>query len=271
MKNLILILLLLIFGSSTFAQVGRVTFVKGSVKQAKGRQVRPNDQVNTTEKLTFEKGAAIKFRTREGEFVVDKITILTTIALNDKSKVQAANRINVEGKRGEMLANYTEIMRYFSAGGTKDSPKPMLVIGKGKYPILDTKFRMNESQFFVITYRYKGETINKKLMNEGNTLFLDSTIFTIDSKSIQPEEAKEIKLNFYDTAKGEMTFFTQIKPVFVSEATIKLEIAAIVNTMEGEKATAILEEVLSHLKDSYGEPDVADVKAILVKEHGLKF
>ena len=51
---------------------------------------------------------------------------------------------------------------------------------------VETRLPVDENHFFFATYNHNGETINKKLSTNGNTLIFDRSIYTIDGHAIRP-------------------------------------------------------------------------------------
>ena len=266
-------LLFVLLAMFTGGETARVTFVKGLVKTKTGRAVRVNDALKTDETVELAPNAILRFRTKKGTFFVkaDELKPVNGKRMLALNKATTAQKINVEGKRGEILANYQALQKYFSGNGSPNAPKPFLVIGTGKYTIAIDDYTQNENNFFVINYNYKGEVINKKLNYEGKQLILDKSVFTVEGNPINPDEVSNIKLNFYRATEGTMTFITQMHPVIVEKDLIAEEIKAIVSETDQTTPLSILEEVMQHLLAVYGEPDEVDVKKILTEQHNLKF
>ena len=75
--------------------------------------------------------------------------------------------------------------------------------------VVEVPVSQNEHRFFYLSYRYYGETINKKLAAEDTTgscsaFVIDRSIFTIDGEPISPFDT-DISIYFMDADAGTST------------------------------------------------------------------
>ncbi|HSZ24613.1 MAG TPA: hypothetical protein VK766_02790, partial [Cytophagaceae bacterium] len=120
-------------------------------------------------------------------------------------------------------------------------------------------FQINQSQFFFIRYKWSGETINKKLFIEKDSLLLEADeIFKVDGRLILPGEIQGVSLHY---KKG--TTVTEIGPFTISfpdESVVKEMIMAF-KKHTSSKGEDFIEEVVSLMYDMYGKTDKNNVRA----------
>jgi len=152
---------------------------------------------------------------------------------------------------------------------------------EGKYVIIDkvkiripSEFPMNDSSFFYISYKYKGETVNKKLSYIDDTLIIDrSELLTIDNKPIPNPYITDMKLIYLTKDREENSikniFINKFNPVFPKPEELKEEIAIILDSMSDKSREQKINEVFSFINDFYGKPDKKNLEIWLKKEFGL--
>src|ERR1700741_4610766 len=97
---------------------------------------------------------------------------------------------NVSSRSGSII-NVVDLQNMFTGN--------FVVLGKMRMHINKDNFPMNESNFFFLRYKYKGEDINKKLANEGEKLIFDKEqILMVDGKPITGPDSPEYKLYYSD-------------------------------------------------------------------------
>jgi hypothetical protein len=278
----VLSVLLLLSTAWLPVEVAVVTFVRGIITNTRtNMKLRIGDRVFSTDRLLFTAGASLSCRMPgKGAFVMDARGIKPEAGgklLASVSEAQAATKFNLAGKKGGTFATPQEVIDYFSAGGTPDAPKPLLVLGQARYAIASAEFPQGESTgFFFISYDYPTEAgpVLKKLAYEGQELLLDEGLFSINGTPIDPEQVGRMQLFFLKVAqpKSQKIYLTDVKPVFASEADVAEQAKAVAEALgEGATAQEILDAVLDHLANVYGLPDNHDVKALLSRELGLAF
>lgn len=72
---------------------------------------------------------------------------------------------------------------------------------------VETKLPVDDNRFFFATYDYNGETINKKLVGDGNALVFDRSLYTIDGKAIEPFDVT-LSVWYLDRTAGTKTLVT---------------------------------------------------------------
>ncbi len=144
----------------------------------------------------------------------------------------------------------------------------------GKYVIIDkvilkigtTEFPMNENQFFYISYKYKGENVNKKLSFINDSLIIDrKELLTIDGQPIPNPNITDMEIKYLDkTQNNKNILISTFLPVFPDLNTLKEEINMIIDSFHDKNNDQKIKEIISYINDFYGKPDKENL------EHWLK-
>lgn len=134
---------------------------------------------------------------------------------------------------------------------------------------LDDSYTHNYAhQYFVVSYRYEGETIRRKISfdPEHPYLTISNKIFASSGEYIDPSQVDNIELYLFDTADQKAKKISNLKITsLLSEATVQElrvlvdGIRAYTNNDEG----LLLLEVRSHIAEFYGQIRDAAVERYL--------
>lgn len=147
----------------------------------------------------------------------------------------------------------------------------------GKYVVLDRQyltinednFPMDDSHFFFLRYKYKGETINKKLSFSGDTLFIDKkNLYAVDGNPIPSPDNTEITL-FY--MKGtEYVLINIFDLIFPDTEQLKKEVQIILDELKDKPFKEKFTEVSSYINELYGKVYQINLLSWLEDNLGLK-
>ncbi len=114
------------------------------------------------------------------------------------------------------------------------------------YEVSPTAYPINDNQFFYANYQYRGESINKRLLAENNTLLLlKSQFFAVDGQPIDPSAVSQMVLYYYDMAEETATEITDMKLVPVSDEALTALQEAVADLPEENRIAALTEYVNS--------------------------
>lgn len=209
----------------------------------------------------FVSGTPLSFSTQQSRAaIVSKLKGRFVISPSSKGQVKILPAANNVSSRAGALINLIDIKNHFSGD--------YLVIGKMELEIGEDVFPQNESNFFYLTFNYKGELIRKKLGFEGNKLILDKNeIFKVDGESI-PVEKYDMTL-FYREGKTSRTI-GEFSPVFPDLTELKTEVQIILEEFSDKKDDSKIEEVTAYLNEFYGKPHKDNLSKWLKSEFDLK-
>ncbi|UKN01498.1 hypothetical protein K6119_17375 [Paracrocinitomix mangrovi] len=226
---------------------GKIVFVKSNKEMKRG------DTYIAGTTLNFEtsKSRAAVINESKGRFVLTG---------NSRGKVRVLPAANNISARGGALLNAVDLKNHFE-GRYLILDRTELEIGRGTFP-------MNDSQFFYLTYPYKGEEIAKQLPYNDNKLIFDKTeIFKVDGNPI-PVEEKEMTLYYRQNGKG--TKVNSFTPVFPDLLDLKEEVLLILESLESKSFDEQKKEVSAHLNEFYGKVNMTDLTVWMEKEFKKK-
>lgn len=130
------------------------------------------------------------------------------------------------------------------------------------FEVSSSAYPMNDDRFFYLSYTYRGEAINKKLSNDGQSLkFIKSEIYKVDDVPISPEDITGMELYYYDAVKGEAQLVTAPQLVSISTDEL-LALQASVGAGSGEDSASALLEFINSL---YGKCTAEALAGALAK------
>lgn len=261
-RTFLLIIVCAVTHSSIAQNVYYVLSVKGIVKLAKTKAaLKPNDQISDKDAILFSAPTDMMavVSTRSGRMILrPKPTAKSSELMCVVSDILKPGTGRLSARAGS-ITNIIELKRYFG----NDS---LNILGTGKVWVSPAAYPMNADNFFFVRYQWKGETINKKLSVERDTLLLSTNdIYKVDGKAILSKDVKDTKL-FYKqgTAVSEIGPFTVSFP----EETAVKQLVTSFKDHSSLKGTQFLDELTPLLKDIYGKTDKDNVRAWLKKNVG---
>lgn len=236
---------------------------RGTVKVKKtGAVVKVNDQISDKDVLLFSSpnDALAVISTKNGRMILKpKPTAKSSELVCVVSEILNPGTGRLSARAGK-INNVIELKKYFG----EDS---LLILGTSRVWISPSAFIMDASNFFFVRYTLNGETINKKLSFDKDSLILNAAeIYKVDGKSVLASEVKEAKL-FYKSAAtaSELCPFT-IR--FAEEESAKATVSSFKKN-SSSKGDEFLQELYPLLKDIYGgNTDKENVRLWVLKNIG---
>ena len=236
--------------------------IKGTVKlKNTGAVLMTNSQISEKDALLFSTptDAVAVISTKSGRMILkpkpnakasELVCIVSEILNPGTGRLSA---------RAGLINNAMDMNNYFSI----DS---LTILGSTKVWISPTSFPMNDANFFFVRYTWKGETINKKLSFEKDSLILNANdIYKVDGNSISAREVTSP--NLYYRKGNEAIPMCPFNISFADEASLK-EMTIAFKKHSTKKGNDFLEEFKSLLKDIYGNTDKDNVRFWLKKTIG---
>jgi hypothetical protein len=137
----------------------------------------------------------------------------------------------------------------------------------------ESLFPLAESRFFYINYTYNGESINKKLPQDGQlVLLVRNDIFSIDEKPIDEDSVTQFGLFYYSAERqtsekiSSIQFNLETNDKYVDEIALLLEKPGFQNKPEEE-----LERALSNYwQYKYGYIDIRTIRSLIYQAKSAK-
>ena len=228
---------------------GRILFVK------KGTDMKMGD--------VYIAGTSLRFITTTSRAAVMNKSVRFVIQSNAKGKVKVLPATSNVTSRAGALINLIDLQNHFSGRYLMfDSEK--LQIGKEAFP-------MDKQHFFYVKYKYKEESIAKRLDYENNYLKINKEdLFKVDGKSIKVEE-KEMTLYYRNDIEKKSFKINTFIPVFPDLEILKMEVTVLLSESGKLTSDQKLVQVTSYLNEFYGKPQKDNLINWLEKEFDLKF
>ena len=256
-KYCILILILAIAGiQNVFAQnIYFVLNTKGNVKIKKtGKLIKTNDQISDKDILVFGSmtDAVAVISSKNGRMVLrPKASTKSSEFVCVVSEILNPGTARLSSRAGN-ITNQIELKKFFS----DDS---LHILGSIKVWISPQAFPMNTDNFFFVRYTWNGQTINKKLSSNQDSLFISSSdLYKVDGKNIIASETSNVSLHY---KKGTSSLLICPFTISFLEEMQTKEIILSFKKNSNYKEDDFIKELISLLKDIYGNTDKENVKA----------
>ncbi len=222
-----------------------------------GTYLKKGSKVSESAKLKFETtGArAAVLSSSRGRFIIQKNS--TSNQQSDLAYTLSSVISPVRGRlstRAGGINNKLDFEKHFSEG-------PIAIVGNSyRVAISPRAYPMNEKKFFYAQYSYNGERINKKLTNAGDSLMIEvSSFYSIDEISIDPNQASDTQLFYYDSESQESTLITSLNFAIVS----KEEVESLSGAFSEMPKDQLADTVLELINDLYGRCSRQDLMKAL--------
>lgn len=166
---------------------------------------------------------------------------------------------NISTRSGAML-NKVDLENYFCG--------EFVIIDKIYIKISDEIFKMNNKNFFYISYRYKDEDINKKLTYSNDTLIIDrSELFTIDGWPITNPNISNMELFYFNGEnKSVKQRINNFNPIIPDPDELINEINVILESLSDKSKENIIKQTSIYINEMYGKIDQSNVEKWLNKK-----
>lgn len=255
------------------ALIALVAFNFPSMKDDNYKVIKVNGQivVTSTGKAlasgdVFKENTPLDFNSPEAKATVINAEkgrfILTSQAKSSKASnlIPAINNI---ASRGGAILTIIDMQNLFAGN--------FCVINKMKVKIAAPDYKMSKDNFFYVSYKYNGESINKPLAYDGDSLVIDKAeLYKVDGKPITAPDDTQVTLYFRDNVKKTAKTISTFNLVFPNENELKDEIKIIIGELKNKNASQKTDEVLSYLNEFYGKADRDNVQPWLQKNFAVK-
>ncbi|GEM_PF-5279416 len=168
--------------------------------------------------------------------------------------------VSLKGKGDDYLET---LGLYFAANLDVTAPRPFLIIDQLKYEIDEDELPVQENFLFVMTYQYKGETINKKLEYANAKLLIADYIYTVEGESISADDISDIKLWFFDMSSGSKHLIGHFLPVVAERATLVEQLVHLKSQFPKLNSEELLHQVfIPFVFEFYGKVDEEELKKV---------
>ncbi|TAF66021.1 MAG: hypothetical protein EAZ55_07345 [Cytophagales bacterium] len=201
-KQSLLFLFALLFFTVAKAQTYYFVQVQGTITDlTTGKAIIKGSQVSATSKLKLSPGAkAIVMSSTQGRFnMPDPVKPVQTEIVTFVKDVLSPIKTNAQAStRGDEEKNGIIDFKNYLASGA------LFVLGNTYTLRVDANlFPMNDDKRFVISYKYNGANVGKKVPYQTDVITLDKkTMFEKDGNAINPEEVAPITLLYYSSLQN---------------------------------------------------------------------
>ncbi len=255
-----LILTFFLFAISLNAQTNyKVIKVNGTIHYTRtGSSMNLGDVFPDNENLKFESASsrAAVINPEKGRFILTPESS-SQLSGAKSNFLPAMSNIST---RGGALNSLNDIQNQFTG--------PVSILYKASWHINPYQFPMDENSFFYLQYQYKGETINKKLEFEENSLvFLREEILKIDEQSITGLDNPSSILYYYSSEGSQ--YISSFELIFPEMDMLKSETEIILGELTDAEYSLKVNELSGYIFEFYGKPDKEDVMLFLEKDFSL--
>ncbi len=249
-------------------EVYHILHVKGKViLKNSGENVKTGDKIKANAEIVFgsKSDLVIALGNKKGRFVIKpdpEASAESELSTFLKDVVSAAS-----GKlstRGATL-NLLDLSNHFQG-------EYLVLGGRAKIVMNPKAFDMADGSFFFLRYAYDGETINKKLSHNGDTLLFDrDEIFQIDGKPIPKEKVGEMEFFYFEKEWEFPRKISQMIMHFPDDEEVKPGVGILVEELKssGTEQDQIIDEVEAYLSDIYGRVHPGNLKSWLKLHYDL--
>lgn len=231
-------------GSRVVAQDIYVLQTKGTVTNAAGKKLMPNDLLQPNDKLRFSSltDAVAVVSSKNGRFIIKP-----GAAKNESEFVAIVKDALVPGmkklsSRSGAINNVVDLRTRLQGR--------VLLLSTMHLPLSKSAFPMSAESFFFIKYRYNGEDINKKLSFVQDTLVIvRDELYAVDGKAIDP--AATSALGLYYLRGKDVQHISNIEFITPDLQSLRQEVSLLQKSLNGQKFNRD-QEVLLYLTEFYG-------------------
>jgi hypothetical protein len=259
MKNILIILLL--FGTTFLkAQDYTAIHVIGKIYMPdKKAYLQRGDKISENDKLQFQSAdaKAAMLSTSKGRYVIQKDAAVST---SDNSLSYALKSIIMPVK-GQMSTRSGGINNSMDFQKQLGSETIAWIGDQYSVNVSPSSYPTNDSKFFYVSYSYKGESINKMIApGQDQLVFIKNDLYSVDDNTIEPAEAKEMVLYYYDAESEEATFVSPLKFRVVTAQELKSLESSIPISIIGDEKLQMLHDFITSL---YGKCDISQISEVL--------
>ena len=259
--SFLLLLIIIIYVPNLLSQENyRVIKVNGQIIYVNtGNNMSQGDVFSEDENLSFgtQNSRAAVINPSTGRFILTPENY-DDLSSGNSNFLPAMSNLST---RGGAINNLADLQSQFT--------DYLTIFHSASYHINPNAFPMNDNSFFYLTFKYKGEDINKKLDFKGTKLTLArETILKVDGQPVQEIEFPIFTLYYLDD--GEQNLISDFAIIFPEPEEINPEIQIIIDESKGKSYNAIVNDISGYVFEFYGKPDKEDVMYYLEKEFGLK-
>jgi|GEM_PF-1963346 len=203
----------------------------------------------------FKKNNALTFgSTKDFVVVMDEKKACFTLQPDGSLRQYVAKSLSVpiDTRRGDILNDLQ--LRWF----LRQHDSLLLLNGRFSLVLGQEAFPMDDNHFFYLEYRWKGNTIPKKLGFRKDTLFIDAKeLYKVDEKPIDPVEVGEqYFIRYYDAKTNSSVGYPDaVQPIYIirpNEEELKKEVQVLLKASQGKDIKTRTLQIDDYLKRFYG-------------------
>ncbi|GAB4395807.1 MAG: hypothetical protein OHK0053_06680 [Microscillaceae bacterium] len=215
---------------------------------------------------------AALFNPEKGLFVLRPTKVLggSTRAMEDefwaKENMQTLQTVSLS--RSQLIQNERDLLAHFSEG-------QYFIFGGSIKLIISPKYLpLGPDKYFMIKYVHQGQTIEKRLPYQQDTLFIiQDSIFQSGNTRINAQQARDFEIFYYDTHQKTAQKLSHFFPVFLNDAQLEQEIGPMIRALQARElsAEALADNIIAYFNEFYeARPVKPDVMDWLLEKYGIR-
>ncbi len=237
-----------------------ITFAQARTQDYKVIHIKGDIEAESTHKnlargTAFGETEKFQYKTIDARAVVINAKLGKRFILKENKSSSAYTKANLTpsmsniSSRAGGLNNRLDLRNHFDG--------KYVILGDLRVVINSNAFPMNDSNFFFIRYLYKGESIDKKLYHNGDTLIIiKDSLLRVDGKPIQNADITEMRIIYFSKTNGKNSLSiisSTFYPVFPNETELKQEVEMIISTMHNNEEINITDFINDYINEAYGK------------------
>jgi|GEM_PF-4828233 len=270
-KNILIVACLIIIASANIsAQSFYVMHIKGKLfRQINGKEIAQGEVITSADKIRFSDNtaSAVLINTKTGRYILKPVTGKSSSELNYVvsqviSPMNQTAGLNTRGGVSDSGGDVKEIDDYFGEGSF------LFCDSINKISLNATKYPMDPSHYFVYSYKYHSENVNKKIGWDNNILLIEyKPLYTVKSEIIHTDSLPEVKLYYVNGSIEDSEIVASFHPIFKSreDMLVELGMAKKIYATDQSNTSAIRTQLKSYIRDVYGKSDSAVLENLLME------
>ncbi len=253
-----ILIVCLLFVSAKTEDIYKVIKVVGSIEVIKtGKELQRGDtfKENTLLKFNSPESKATVINSKKGRFVIARNS-------ESKSKNNLIPAINNVASRNGAVLTIIDLKNLFEG--------KLFVLHERKIKIALKDYKVDKNCFFYIQYKFKGESVNKPLPSNKDSLIVNlEKLLIVDGKPIKAPDDTHASIWYLDKdRKGHL--LSNFELIIANEKELKEEVNVLLTELEGETNSKKIDEVYSYINEFYGKFDKEEISNWLWKSFKLK-
>lgn len=250
------------------AQTYTVVHVKGAImNNTTNSSLKPGTKINASDEIKFgaKDAMALVISSEKGRMILKPNTgnenpDSELLAVVKNTLLPSTSRLST---RSGGIVNMMDLQKQLGEGG-------FVCLEERKVKFDCEKVMGTCNGIFFVSFKYKGENVNKKLeYNEGALIINRDKFLSVDDKAIEASECSDFKLMFLNKDENTKVEITMFSPVFPDMEALEEELSIMSQAYSGESDEKKKEEYIQFMRSIYGDVDAKEFNKWLEESEKL--